>query len=52
MRGFLLWQGRLKKPGISLADACIGATAQVHRLSVLSGDRHFDQMKIRQIGYP
>jgi predicted nucleic acid-binding protein len=39
--------GMIKKPGISLADACIGATAQVHELTVLSGDKHFDQMKIR-----
>ncbi len=30
--------GGIKKPGIALADAWIGATAQVHGLSVLSGD--------------
>ena len=44
--------GMIKKPGISLADACIGATAQVHGLPVLSGDKHFDQMNIKRIGYP
>jgi len=44
--------GRFKKPGIALADASIGATAQVHGLSVLSGDKHFDQMNIQRIGYP
>ena len=44
--------GGIKKPGIALADACIGATAQVHGLSVLSGDKHFDQMNIQRIGYP
>ncbi len=30
--------GGIKKPGIALADAWIGATAPVHGLSVLSGD--------------
>ena len=44
--------GLIKKPSISLADACIGTTAQVHDLSVLSGDKHFDQMNIQRIGYP
>ena len=44
--------GMIKKPGISLADACIGATAQVYGLPVLSGDKHFDQMNIKRIGYP
>ncbi|HWQ66642.1 MAG TPA: PIN domain-containing protein [Methanospirillum sp.] len=44
--------GTMKKPGISLADACIGATAHVHSLSVISGDRHFDQMGISRIGHP
>jgi len=44
--------GMIKKPGISLADACIGATAQVYGLPVLSGDEHFDQMNIKRIGYP
>ena len=44
--------GIIKKPGISLADACIGAAAQVHGLSVLSEDKHFDQMNIQRIGYP
>ncbi|MFH0968096.1 MAG: PIN domain-containing protein [Methanobacteriota archaeon] len=44
--------GTMKKPGISLADACIGATAHVHGLSVISGDRHFDQMGVSRIGYP
>lgn len=43
--------GAIKRPGISFADACIGATAQVHGLSVLSGDRHFDLMKVPRIGY-
>jgi len=46
-----LMAGIIKKPGISLADACIGATAQVHGLSVLSGDKHFDLMNIPRIGY-
>lgn len=43
--------GSKKKPGISLADACIGATAQVHGLSVLSGDSHFDRMNVTRIPY-
>lgn len=46
-----LMAGTIKKPGISLADACIGATAQVHKLSVVSGDKHFDLMNIPRIGY-
>ncbi len=49
---FSLVAGRIKKPGIALADACIGAAAQVHGLSVLSEDKHFDQMNIQRIGYP
>lgn len=43
--------GRIKKSGISLADAIIAATALEMDCEVVSGDRHFSRMGVRVQSY-
>jgi predicted nucleic acid-binding protein len=44
--------GTLKRPGISIADAIIAASAQSVDASVVTNDPHFSQMGVEVIGYP
>lgn len=44
--------GTLKRPGISIADAIIAASALSVDASVVTNDSHFSQMGIEVTGYP
>jgi len=44
--------GTLKRPGISIADAIIAASALSVDASVVTNDPHFSQMGVEVIGYP
>ena len=44
--------GMMKRPGISVADAIIAASALSVRASVVTNDPHFDEMGVEVVGYP
>ncbi len=44
--------GTLKRPGISIADAIIAASALSVDASVVTNDPHFSEMGVEVIGYP
>jgi predicted nucleic acid-binding protein len=44
--------GMMKRPGISVADAIIAASALSAGASVLTNDPHFAEMGVGVIGYP
>lgn len=44
--------GTLKRPGISVADAIIAASALSVEASVVTNDQHFSQMGVEVTGYP
>lgn len=44
--------GMLKRPGISVADAIIAATALSVGASVVTNDPHFTEMGVGVMGYP
>jgi len=44
--------GMLKRPGISVADAIIAASALSAEASVVTNDSHFSEMGVEVIGYP
>ena len=44
--------GALKRPGISIADAIIAASALSVDASVVTNDPHFSEMGVEVIGYP
>ncbi|MFA6332778.1 MAG: PIN domain-containing protein [Methanoregula sp.] len=44
--------GMLKRPGISVADAIIAATALSVGASVVTNDPHFTEMGVGAMGYP
>jgi len=44
--------GTLKRPGISIADAIIAASALSVDATVVTNDSHFSQMGIEVTGYP
>lgn len=44
--------GIIKKPGISVADAIIGASARSLNASVVTNDPHFSIMGVEVTGYP
>jgi predicted nucleic acid-binding protein len=44
--------GTIKRPGISVADAIIAASARSVNASVVTNDQHFSQMGVEVTGYP
>lgn len=44
--------GRLKRPGISVADAIVVASAVSAGASVVTNDPHFAEMGVEVVGYP
>ena len=44
--------GMLKRPGISVADAIIAASARSVGAAVVTNDPHFSKMAVPVIGYP
>jgi predicted nucleic acid-binding protein len=44
--------GRLKRPGISVADAIVAASAVSVGAAVVTDDSHFSEMGVEVVGYP
>ena len=44
--------GTIKRPGISVADAIIAASARSVNASVVTNDPHFSKMGVEVTGYP
>ncbi|WP_366513140.1 PIN domain-containing protein [Methanoregula sp.] len=44
--------GTIKRPGISVADAIIAASALSVNASVVTNDPHFSDMGVEVTGYP